>query len=709
MRRLMATASVLVALAAWPSGAGASGDGGCYATWTLKVPNLDCADRIVLGPGNDTRTNLLLLEYDRAGLNGRGVSLRPADVVDAYGNYDYGRTFFDWDLLAATLYPQDRGKSSDPIDASDELGGSRCWTAKSGGDEFMAAVARNKAIGEMDRATLAAGRAALLALCHDDKREQAGVPAAVANLAQASSLTAPEAREFGVYIAGAGAFYAGKWQQAQFHFSALRTARDEWVRETALYMAARTELNASSSAPAATDQWGNFDPAKADKAAAQWAERNLDAYLKAYPKGRYANSATGLVRRARWLSGNVAMQRAAYTSALAAVSPKDGETADLIDEIDTKFLFNPGAGQGLSDPALLATFDLMRMRRGDVDPDRPEIDDGESSGRHGLPALTADELARQQATFAGHDALYGFLQANLAFYAAHDYRTVLRLLPDDAHKPSYTPLQFSRQVLRGLALAELHDRNEAGFWQELLGGANGLYQRPTVELALALAWERANLVANAFAARSPVADPRIRSILLQYSAGPELLRTVATRSGHTQLERDTALFTLLFKELTRGSYAAAGQDLPLVRADAKTDGILWQGLSDPVPLGLFVKGLVSDGYACPPLRESVAQLARNPREAKGLLCLGDFYRLNGFDNFSLDGGRKDELGGFAAYPGSPTPRSRFYSDILADTAPRTMTAPTRSIARSSATRRRAATVAAARMWRRHSARRGSNG
>jgi hypothetical protein len=370
------------------------------------------------------------------------------------------------------------------------------------------------------------------------------------------------------------------------------------------------------------------------------------------------------VRRARWLAGDVAGQGAAYAAALAAAGAKQPRTAELIEEMDNKFIFLPGADKGLRDPSLLAMFDLLRMR-GDLKEDGYQAYD-----RHGLPLLTADELARQQPVFAGRAELYDFLKANHAFYVAHDYRTVLQLLPDDAKKPAYGPLAFSRQVLRGMALAALHDRKEAGFWQELIGGAKAVYQRPTVELGLALNWERAGQVAKVFAPGSPVGDPRIRSILLQYSAGPELLRTVAGPAGKTQLERDTALFTLLLKELSRGSYAAAGADLKRVRANAPTDGWLgWDELQDQVPVGLFTRGKVADGYPCPPLSEAVAQLARDPRDVKGRLCLGDFYRLNGFDGFDLEGpDDKNVLGSFAHYPGAPIPRGRFYSEIIADAA-----------------------------------------
>jgi hypothetical protein len=368
------------------------------------------------------------------------------------------------------------------------------------------------------------------------------------------------------------------------------------------------------------------------------------------------------VRRAEWLGGALGAQAAGYGRAVASVDPADPAAVALLDEIDNKFLFADGAAQAIDGPWLLAMHDLMRMRQA-TGPDA-NYDDYE---RHGLPLLTAEELAGQQATFAGQPQLYAFLQANHAFYVAHDYRAVLRLLPDDARRPAYTPLQFSAQVLRGMALAELGDRNEAGFWQELLGGAKGLYQRPTVELGLALNWERSGQVAKAFAAGSPIGDARIRAILLEHSAGPEILRSVAADAGRPQGERDLAAYVLVYKQLSRASYAAAARDLAQVRADAPLESYSDETQQSQTPLGLFLRGAFSDDYTCPALRETVARLAGNPRDVHGRLCLGDFYRLNGFDDSYLDfAPGKGELGSFAAYPGARIPRSTLYADVIGE-------------------------------------------
>jgi len=539
-----------------------------------------------------------------------------------------------------------------------EFDGTRCQSVRSGGEEFLEAVDRNRRIGAGDRSALAQGREALLALCqstsgygNDEAEDQ------VPELPH--SFASPEGREFGAYLAGAAAFYRGDWRAALERFVALRTAKDEWVKETALYMTARSELGAA--AEAAVDEWGYFDNAKSDREGAARAARALEAYLRAYPNGRYSESAAGLTRRAGWLQGETAQRGTAYARLLAAADPTDLDAAALIEEIDNKFLFAEGADKAMEGPWLLAAHDFLRMRG---NPDQDEYYG--AYGRHDLPQLTAAELAAQEAVFARQPELFQFLKANLAFYVDKDYRAVLQLLPDDARKPAYTPLQFSRQVLRGQALAALKDRNEAGFWQELMGGAKGLYQRPTVELGLALDWERKGEVAKVFAPGSPIEEPLIRAILLEHAAGPEVLRSAAAASGSPERERDTAAFVLLYKQLSRGAYGAAVRDFALVRRDAPIEGWLGnlEGFEE-VPVGLFTRGAFEDGYDCPELKQTVAALASNPRDVKGRLCLGDFYRLNGFDDLDLDGSREEgELGSFQAYPGEPVPRARFYADIL---------------------------------------------
>lgn len=61
-------ASLLLMSPLLMSPASATGDGGCTVEWKLNTPAMTgCSNLPALGPGNDTRVNLLLLLFDRHG------------------------------------------------------------------------------------------------------------------------------------------------------------------------------------------------------------------------------------------------------------------------------------------------------------------------------------------------------------------------------------------------------------------------------------------------------------------------------------------------------------------------------------------------------------------------------------------------------------------------------------------------------------------
>ena len=305
-------------------------------------------------------------------------------------------------------------------------------------------------------------------------------------------------------------------------------------------------------------------------------------------------------------------------------------------------------------PLLMALVDLKQMRQ---------------SGGDAVP-LSASELAAQKDHFGASSELYGLLQASRAYYSGEEPGTVLALLPDAARQSQFTPLAFSRQTLRGMALSKLRDPNEAGFWRDLLGGASPLYQRPLAEMGLAIRWQRDGRLDQIFAPGSPIADSPTRSILLQTVATPTILRASARDATRPSRERDVARFTLLYKDLTRGAFGDFAADVTLVPANAATDSGLWDfAQQEVIPFGLFKKGKWSDGFFCPTIAQTAATLARSPDNAKARLCLGDFYRLNGFDGFSLfkAGEGKLALGnGPDGFPGRALSRGDIYAQIIAD-------------------------------------------
>ncbi len=642
--RVVGLVAVLIASVA--SGPAWAGGAYCSPEWRPENRDLGCSSQIAIAPGNDSRVNLLLLLQDRAGLDGAGRAYPDPDWRSFYG-----RNFLRWQNLREVWFPP-AAEGGGAI-----YGGDRCQTIATGRTAFLDAITNNRRVAPGLRNALTTARGKVDRLCEGGANEgRIGNFVATPSLVRLGGATG----DFRHYLSAAGAFYGGDWAAATRQFGRLRdTATAPWVSETAHYMVARTRLNAVING--AEDRWGWFDLIATDAALAAQAEAGFRDYLRAYPQGRYTASARGLIRKAVWLQRDYAKLAMLYAPMLRSADFADEATARLIEEIDDKLLVREGAAPG-RDPYLLAAHDLMRMR------------DHGGYGRYAL--LGAEELAGQADAFADTPELFAFLQANHAFYVADTPKRVLALVPDDASRDSYTPLAFSRQYLRGLALHATNDRNEEGFWLELIGGAKGVWQRPAVELALARLYEQQGRVGKVFAAGSPITDPRIRRILLGTSAGPDILKAQARNDALPHTERSFALFTVLLRQLRHGDYAGFGQDYGLLSDYSEREERLY--LYDVMdgeeaPVQFFTQGKMSDGYRCPRIDRTAATLARNPRDIDGRLCLGDFYRLNGFDGFAFAYGQDREgeaaeLGSKDAYPGTVTPRHAFYTSIIADRA-----------------------------------------
>ena len=609
----MGVTAVAIASAAW-----ACADSSCGPNWRLGSPAHECAGRPALSPGNDSRINLLLLMRSVRPLGDKPATYPKAD----WDSHRLGHSFLTWPQLRALLWPKPEPRPEAPADTPAAI----CEASASGQPAFASALAAEPALPASDRAALVPMRARL----------------GCRPLGTDPALASATGREYLAYLKAAEAFYAGNWPAARQGFAALAHAHSPWISQTASYMPIRIALNAAV-APA-MGQYGDF--AGLDKVDTK------------------AASAKGLIRRALWLGGHTEDLARSYEQALVATPADDEALADLIEEIDVSLLRGTSAAaiaKAGHVPHVLAIADLLQMRI--VDPDKPF-------------ALTATDLAAQQPQFAQHPDLYSFLAASRSWYAGQDPQTVLAMIPDASHTASFTPLAFSRQTIRGMALAKAKDPGEAAFWQALMAGADPLYQRPFAELGLALRWQHENRLDLVFAPGSPIGDATIREILLQNMAAPAILRTDAQNTARPAHERDIARFTLLYKDLSKGAYGDFVRDVALVPADANVDANLWAFPEQEIlPLGLFTKGKWQDDFACPPLAQTAATLAASPANRRALLCLGDFWRLNGFDGFSLfraapDFGSEptaDLLGfGHDGFPGSRLPRDAIYTAIIAD-------------------------------------------
>lgn len=118
-----------------------------------------------------------------------------------------------------------------------------------------------------------------------------------------------------------------------------------------------------------------------------------------------------------------------------------------------------------------------------------------------------------------------------------------------------------RQALRGMALMAQQQWPQAeAHWQQLLAKKPDAMQQQLLQLALAMTLERADKLEALFAAQSPVTRNELRDPLLRFAAAAKLLRQVTADAALSGELRNTALYTLLVKDLNRAHYADFLQD-----------------------------------------------------------------------------------------------------------------------------------------------------
>ena len=585
--------------------------------WTLTSPEFnEFGSAAMLLPSNDTRMNLLLLLADRRGAVVRDPNAKPDAAPLALA---------PWSVISERALPAKENSWED----YERYYGTRCQSNQAGAAAFIAAVRANRHVSADERRQLIAAREKLSPEAHPVEQYLPYLKCGVRPISDAEmGALSPAAREFAIYLFGAWDFYAGGSDKSLTAFRELTGASDPWLRETAAYMVGRTLINRALQR--STNEYGSLnEPAKRDTQSAAAAGAAFQAYLKAYPNGRYANSARGLMRRVYWLSGNSAALAAEYDRALQSPAKlaDAAEALGLVNEIDDKLPLPTMQPQVARDPVLLAVVDLQRMRQ---TKDYREDCCG--------PAITKAEIDGQRALFGGDTELYDYVRAAEAFFVRHQPGEVLALLPDAARQQRFTYLQFSRQMLRGLALEQSRDPNARGFWLSLFPGAVQPYQREAVELALAAHDEKDGRIDRLFAPGSPVTHPIMRAILLEEVAGPDLLRQQAT-SGLSQYEREAALYTLLNKEILRGFYRDFIRHARMVPADAPVDAYYsaalgysprWTTELQRPPLGQFGPKAPLGDFGCPALTVTLSQLVARPRAIRPRLCLGEYFRANHF-------------------------------------------------------------------------------
>ncbi len=633
-------------------------------TYALFQPDTNMAVPF-LAPDNDSRVTLLLLLADARSV--RPHFLPSPTPFGRHGRY-VAQTPIDFGTLTAVFDDRRPKPTTTPDDASGVMDGQgdRCRSNAASAAAYLAAL-KSSAAPASEKRLLIAARTALTTACVSGAK---AVPFIPSN----GVITSAPGRDFATYLVAASAFYAGDFATARGNLIALGNSTQPWVREAARYTVARLDLNAAEAN--INGLYGEVSLRNVETGALAKAESEFQTYLHDYPQGIYAASARGFERRILYLRGDTERLADLYEKAFEDKTVASNVSmVDLTYEIDDKLLsYSPLVD--IHGPWLMAVLDLTRMRAWNGKP----------------AALARADLDAQAPLFAARPELYTYLKAAYNFYVENRPADALKTLGSAKAAPHMSSVRFSEQVLKGLALEALHRSAAArAHWLALIPFTEPVLQRPAVELALAQNYEKSGDVAAIFAEGSPIHDPTYRELLLSHSASPDLLRVRATADDAPVHERQLALYVLLFKELTRGRYQAFVDDWRLMpdSAPPRTYGDKLQiGLTNPPALIDFTRfgAKANDDYTCPGIATVARELAANPHDEAGLICLGEFLRLYDYDGYGWDGYDNDgflrqdnppprpgtppapvQLGTVAAqFPGVGISRLDIYKTIIKD-------------------------------------------
>ncbi len=650
MKKLLWLSAISIA-AFYAQSASASGDYGCMTEWDLaKVDYEACNNVVYLAPGNDTIINMQLLVVD----SGKAEILLPVKKPEEersetdYLNYP-NTSFFAVREFEAEFITDRKDEELRSADNS-ELAygeGSRCVSSESGAIDFIAALDQSRDLPSSERDALKAARMALKPDC------------GIAEYVPPVGVKSKTGLQFVSYLSGAHAFYGGSFDTAQSAFSSLNNSKQPWLKEASQYMVARIALNAAQ--VNAFGEYGDLQRDKLDMAELTTAEKAFQSYLGDYKDGQYAASARGLLRRVYWLSGQSDKLAKEIVFQLTDTQPKlrSNSLTALAYEADQKLL--PGLEIGnVKDPLLLATLDLAAMRTLSLS------DDTEEKAKQIAASLTYDKLSAQKDIFKAQEGLFSYLLAAHQFYRGNNPKAALDHLPATTATQALGPLEFSTQVLRALALeADKQSDKARAAWQHMIPLAKQPGQSATLQLGLAMNYERAKQVGTIFAAGTPITNPAIREIILRNIAGPKLLATQAKAKDASTSERREAQYVLLYKDLIHGQYAAFERDSMTATPYPATPDTYYNR-----DFGIFAWPGVkkAQAYACPGVRDVAKALAVDPAAAGALLCLGEFVRINGLDNHDLDTPpATGQLGSRATeFPGAVFSRGEAYKKIIAN-------------------------------------------
>lgn len=622
-----------------------------------------------LAADNDTRVNLLMLA---AGLRKLPVALSslPQDISRSRG-YTFGvfpgEAATETDQATApaqTAVLQDNPLNIQALSLGIKPSGLTGVSTENEGrwvsnnpdslSQFFQALLADQQLDQAERDLLALRRAKIY---RGEAQPEQFLPL-MANYAAGSHAAA-----FRDYLTSAEQFYQGQFADADTGFQRLKESDQPWVAETAAYMLFRVALNQITEN--ATDQYGMFDPQRANKEAGALALQRAQAYLAAYPKGEYVDSVQGLQRRVNWYLSDWPRLAQLYESEITAATDINTLGA-MIDEGDQILLSRnipydsaePPFVSSADAPLLTFTQTMKWLRKYNLD-------------NQSMPKVTDEMLQGYKPMFvaANQLPLWEYMHNAWLFYQQKDYAAVTAAIQPAAQLAANDLIAFSQQVLYGDALVMQENWQAAeAHWRHLLGMKLAPYQQQYLQLMLATALVQENKTAAIFAPDSPINNLRYRSVVLKSLANKALLQQQAVGAPNDE-EKTIALHTLLFKDLMVGDYQGFIDDSQLKKNIKQTPDP--QVFGD-VALSVFDwdGSRTEPGYFCASLDANVAVLAKNKTDAHAMNCVAEFLRTT-FADISTEaemGGNEqlDDLAGVELSKDKAHGRLKYYQQVIAD-------------------------------------------
>lgn len=558
----------------------------------------------ILYPSNDNRTNMMLMLSDLGLAKTIPFKVEKTSLWDvSSGLVPFGPSEFT--DAAENQIPNKRAFNNIENDFYNE----QCGTLKTGADTFINQLKKNTKISSNEKNSLS------------QLRNQIKECEKSLKLIQVNEQWSPTARQYASYLNGIILFYNTNYSSATKIFTALSQVEDPWLRETAQYMLIRTSLNELYSS--SLGSYGDLDTKKVNQSLLTNFFNQITNYFKLYPKGQYTASARGFLRRGYWIANQ---QDALIKELIWQINNPKSDAYNLIismlpAEIDRKVFgsdkFNV---KQLNDPFLLATYDLMYMRKSDSTDYKP---------------ISWSQLNAQKEAFKNQPELFSYLQAVHLNFVQNKPQEALNYLPKQNPNSLKTYLELSQHALKATILEKNSDKNLAEqYWNNLISISTTPYQKSLSEIGLAIHYKNTNNQSAFLGNSSKIKSPTLQKAFITQIADANSLQQIITAKDSSTDKKNVALNVLLEKSLATQNFALFNKAyswLPLDAAEYKSydskvaaykaqpnfDTFVWNGSE------------ITPSIKCPKLNTLTTALEKDSKNLTNQLCLGEYIRTKG--------------------------------------------------------------------------------